>query len=259
MGIWIIIVLSIVQGATEFLPISSSGHLVLLYKIFGIEDNTILLSVILHLATLISVLIYYRRDIFNLIKHPLCHTNICIILTTIVTCIIALILKPMIETAFDGKYLSICFVFTAVLLLISQIISNKSNSRTRIDNMNINYKQAFVIGLSQGLACFPAISRSGTTIATGLVCKVDKVNATKYSFLISIPIIIASNIMELIEYCSSPTPLEFSIVELGIGFVTAVVVGLVSIRLMTNLVAKQKLYYFSFYLVIIALVSAIVM
>ncbi len=258
MTLLIIIILSIVQGATEFLPISSSGHLVLLYKIFGIQDNTLFLSVILHLATLVSVIIYYRKSLLALIRKPLCHTNICIVLTTAVTCVLALICKPYIEATFDGRYLSIGFVITAILLLISQMLAKKISVKSPITHMSISYPKALTIGLTQAIACFPAISRSGTTIATALMCKVDQKEATEYSFLISIPIVIASTMLELAEYIASPTPIGFSVIELIIGFAIALFVGVVSIKLMTNIVAKQKLYYFSFYLLIIALVSAII-
>ena len=117
MNILIIIVLAIIQGATEFLPISSSGHLVLVYKIFGIEDATILLSVILHLATLVSVIVYYRRDVWALLRRPFCKTNLSLILSTITTCFMALILKPMIEDAFGGSWLWLGFVITAIILM----------------------------------------------------------------------------------------------------------------------------------------------
>ena len=254
MNIIIIIILAIVQGATEFLPISSSGHLVLLYKWFGIENNTILLSVILHLATLISVIIFYRKELKKLILKPFCKTNICIILTTLVTCIIALIFKKTIESTFDGRFLSLGFIITAVMLFISQMISNKSTPSVDITNIHISYSKSIIIGLMQGVACFPAISRSGTTIATGLVCGISKSDTTKYSFIISIPIILASTVLETYEYFLNPTSMPFSRIELLIGFVVACIIGILSIKLMTNFVKKQKLYYFSFYLLVLALI-----
>jgi undecaprenyl-diphosphatase len=105
MGIFIIIILAIIQGITEFLPISSSGHLVLFYKIFNITENRILLSIVLHLGTLFSVIMYYRKSLIKLIKKPLCHTNLMLILSTIITCIIAIIFKNKIEGSFNGKFL----------------------------------------------------------------------------------------------------------------------------------------------------------
>ncbi len=255
----IILILAIVQGATEFLPISSSGHLVLLYSVFGIEDNTILLSVILHLATLLSVIIYYRKEIWKLITNPFCKTNIAIILTTIVTCVMALILKPLIEDSFGGSFLSISFAVTAVVLFISQILANNKLPSRDIRDLNISPTKALIIGLSQGIACFPGISRSGSTIATGLLLKNSKEDVTTYSFLISIPIIIASTVLEVAEYIKTPSVIPFSVLELIIGFVVATFAGLLAIKLMTTFVKKQKLYYFSFYLLILAIITCFVM
>lgn len=259
MNLIIIIILAIVQGATEFLPISSSGHLVLLYKIFNIDNNRILLSVILHLATLVSVVIYYRKSIIQLIKKPFCHTNIALIISTIITCIIAIILKSNIEDSFSGNYLSLGFVITAIILLISQILSYpKQPFAHNITTLNISYPKSIFIGIAQGLACFPGISRSGSTIASGLILKCNKNEITEYSFLLSIPIIIASTILEISELSSTNFALTFSILELFVGFITAIIVGILSIKCMTKLVSNQKLYYFSFYLIIIAFVSSFV-
>ena len=130
MTFWILIILGIIQGLTEFLPISSSGHLVLLYKIFGIENDTVLLSIILHIATLLAVIVYYRKDIWTLIRHPLCSTNRKIIVTTLFTCIVALILKPIIDLAFDGSSLAIFFVITGILLWISDWYAYKPSKKT---------------------------------------------------------------------------------------------------------------------------------
>ena len=126
-----------------------------------------------------------------------------------------------------------------------------------IQNLSINKKTAFIIGLSQAIACFPAISRSGTTIACALLCNVRKEDATKYSFLISIPIIIASCVMEIFDYIKSPTPFNIEIWHVILGFLVAFLIGLASIKIMTKLVNKGKLYYFSFYLVALVLILTI--
>ncbi len=255
MNIIIIIVLAIIQGATEFLPISSSGHLVLAYHIFGIEDATILLSVILHLATLLSVIVYYRRDIWELIRHPLCPTNTSLVISTIITCIMAVILKPSIENAFGGEWLWLGFVITAIILILAQFLGKKSSPSADITNLHINPWRAAVIGFAQGIACFPAISRSGSTIASGVVVGCNRDDVTKYSFLLSIPIIIASTLLEVIEYTQGSMALAFNAIELIIGFIIAFLVGIAAIHIMTKIVRKQKLYYFSFYLLLLAIVT----
>lgn len=294
-----ILVISIVQGITEFLPISSSGHLVLTYNLFGIKGETLLLSIILHFATLISVIVFYRKEIWTLIKHPLCKTNKLLLTATIPTVIFVILFKGVIDNSFGGDWLIFGFIITALILGVSDYLSEdktkvsksnyfktemslmtnspnstqniksrqsnnsyenrrglvdpaKNNYRPNttkekdITNININYWQSVVMGVVQGFACFPAISRSGSTIASALIMKVDKEDATTFSFLMSIPIIIASLLYELIF----PSPNNFS---LNFGFlilalVITSVVGYYSIGLMGRVVKKSKLSYFSFYL-----------
>jgi len=168
------------------------------------------------------------------------------------------VLKPHIESAFGGDWLWLGFVITAIILIIAQYTSKKNGYIYDITNLNISKVQAISIGIAQGVACFPGISRSGSTIATGLMCKCDRDSATKYSFLLSISIIIASTLLEIIEYANTPAPLGFNILELSIGFAVAVLMGLGAIHAMTRLVAKQKLYYFSFYLLILSIVVAFI-
>ena len=262
MSVWIIILLGIVQGASEFLPISSSGHLVVLYNVFGVQDNTILLSVILHIATLIAVVICYFKDILELIKHPFCNTNKKLIVATIPTATIVLILKSLVEKTFSGSFVIVGFLITAIVLLISQKLgnSNKNNvfktqsggfvtKTAHITNLNITYKQAFCVGVAQGIAIFPGISRSGSTIATGLICGVNKTDAADFSFLLSIPIIVAGMLFELIDVATGKAVLNISVFGLLVGFVLSFLSGLLCIKLMLKFVKNKKLTWFSFYLI----------
>lgn len=269
MAIWTIIILSIVQGVTEFLPISSSGHLILLYRLFSISDGSKLLSILLHISTLISILIYYRKEILQLICHPFCHTNRKLIVTTICTCGVVFVLKKFIDTTFDGDYLFVFFIVTAILLLLGDYFAERQEymSRTRgfmsktmqqintcnITNMDITYKQAIIIGLTQGVACIPGISRSGSTIAVGIMCGAK--DTTRYSFLISIPIIIASFLMEIIE--GDISTLNISIPILLIGMIVCTLVGLLSLKLTTRLSTQNKLSYFAYYLIAISTILVI--
>jgi len=254
----VILILAILQGLTEFLPVSSSGHLVLLSNIFGLDSSSKMLSIVLHVATLFSVLVYYRKDILMLIKHPLCKTNKKLLLTTLVTCLLVLIIKPIIDTLFTGKYLFVFFLITAILLYVSDYITyrrfktetgnmlTKTNSiTTNILDLNISYKASIVLGVTQAIACIPGISRSGSTISVAR-CMGIKNDATKYSFLMSIPIIVASLIMEILDGGNIG---QFSILEVGIGCTLCFVVGLVSIKIMTNFVSRNKLSVFSYYLI----------
>ena len=270
MSFWVLILLAVVQGLTEFLPISSSGHLVLLYNFFGIENNVKLLSILLHIATLLSVLIYYRKELIVLIKNPFCKTNRKIVVTTIFTCLVVLILKPFIDKSFKGEFLFVFFIITAMLLFISDYMADKRELLTRtsnfksenikiinkydITNMPVSYKQAIIIGLTQGVACFPGISRSGSTIAVSRMCGAE--DSARYSFLISIPIIIASFLMEIIE--GGIGAFEVNIGLLVLAMVICTIVGLLCIKVMTKLVARNRLIYFSYYLILLSIILIVV-
>lgn len=264
MGFWIVILLGIIQGATEFLPVSSSGHLVLFYNILGISENTLLFSVLLHVATLLAVVYVYWKDIIQLIKHPFCKTNRLLISATIPTVALALILKTFIEDSFGGGSLIICFFITGVVLLVSDFVRKKMLGKTTkqgvfdknpatndITNMNLSYKQAIAVGVCQGLACFPGISRSGSTIAGGLIFGVDKKDAADFSFLLSIPIIIGSLILEVVDFIKAPAPLPFSTFGIVLGCFFAFISGLLCIKLLLRMVKKQRLIWFSLYLFIL--------
>lgn len=258
MTIFILILLGIVQGLTEFLPISSSGHLVILYNFFGIKNDTVFLSIILHLATLLSIIIYYRKDIITLIRHPFCPTIRKIVATTIATCVVVITLKPIIDNSFGGSLLPMYFVITGIILYISDWIGSKNTPNYTPNNCNIldvqiSYYQAIIIGLAQGIACIPGISRSGTTIATSKFCGVKNDNA-KYSFLISIPIILGSL---LIEIMGGVDMSGINFVGLGISFVICFLIGLLCIKFMTKLLNANKMKYFSFYLFILSILLTI--
>jgi undecaprenyl-diphosphatase len=260
MGFFILIILAIIQAVTEFLPVSSSGHLVLAYRWFGIEDGTIFLSIVLHLATLLSIIVYYRKELLQLIIHPLCPTNRKLIVSTLVTGIVALIIRPIIKNSFSGDYIYFFFIITAILLFTSDYLSEKHyimsrtknfvsqsikmNDSTKITHMSITYKQAISIGLTQGIACIPGISRSGSTIAVGKMCRVS--DPTRYSFLLSIPIIIASFIMELFE--NRGTYFNFNI-SMVAAFVLCFVLGMLCIKLVSKISANNNLTYFAYYLI----------
>lgn len=265
MVFWIVILLGIIQGATEFLPVSSSGHLVLFYNILGISENTLLFSVLLHVATLLAVIYVYWKDIVQLIKHPFCKTNRLLISATIPTVILAIILKTFIEDSFNGSSLIICFFITGMVLLFSDFVSrkkmpykkikqgvfDKKTVTSDITNMNLSYKQAIAVGICQGLACFPGISRSGSTIAGGLIFGVDKKDSADFSFLLSIPVIIGSLILEVVDFIKTPAPLPFSTFGIILSCFFAFVAGLLCIKLLLRMVKKQRLIWFSLYLFIL--------
>lgn len=245
MSIIIALILGIVQGLTEFLPVSSSGHLVLFQKIFGIESNLILFDVILHLGTLIAVIIVYRKSILELIKHPFSKKMGYLVIGTIPTVIIALLFKDFFESAFNGNILFVGFLATSLLLFIASYCDSKyKNYKT------LKAKHIFVMGLFQGLAILPGLSRSGSTTCSSIVMGIKKEEALEYSFLLSIPIILASLVYELIF--SKVTLVSSDILPIIIGFVSSAIFGIFSIIIMKKVIKKNNYKYFAIYLIILS-------
>ena len=191
MEILSLVILGLVQGLTEFLPVSSSGHLVLLGSVFGIEDN-LFVSLILHLATLFAVVVCLRKEIWQLLRHPFSNLAIKLYVATIPTCLIVLVIMPLISTAFSGGGLAVCFLISAIILFCADILSKQKQC-----SEGVSIKQAIIMGIGQGFAAMPGISRSGTTISAGLIAGGNKEQTAKFSFLMSIPIILMSLLLEI--------------------------------------------------------------
>lgn len=247
------ILLGIVQGLTEFLPVSSSGHLVFLDKIFNVETgNFMLVSIILHIATLLSVIIVFYKDIWELIKHPFSKNGKSIIISTIYTVVVVLIFKGFFIDSFSGKFLPICFMITAILLMVTYF---KTKSPKYKSYKDMSYKNASIIGLMQGVAVLPGISRSGTTISTAILLNVDSDKATSYSFILSIPIIICSLIFEIYEcFVGNQSMYSGGVLNLTLAFVIALIFGIFAIKIMKKLAKTGKYYYFSIYLAILSII-----
>ena len=248
MSFWGLIVLGIVQGICEFLPISSSGHLVLLSKIFGVEDS-LFVSILLHFATLFAVVVVFRKQLWSMIKHPLSNEVLMLAVATIFTCLVAIILMPFLKTSFEGKLLPFTFALSAFILFLSEKFTKNKKGKS------LNFKHAVGIGLAQGLALLPGLSRSGTTIATGVGLGGAKSECAQFSFLLSIPTILGSLLLELFEFSLSGGVFSGSVPGLIISCLIAFWVGLVCIKFMLKLTEKTNFKWFAFYLWIISAVS----
>lgn len=250
-----LLILGIIQGLTEFLPVSSSGHLVLFSKIFGVEES-LFVSIILHVATLLSIIVVFRKKIWFYIKHPLCDDCKKLFVATIPTCIIVLILMPLVNKSFEGTFLPICFMLTAVLLTATNLLfMKKVPQKYDGGGFNITYKQAIMMGIFQGLAIFPGISRSGSTICGGIISGGERENVAEFSFLMSIPIILLSLIKELYELIFESRAISVNVPGLVIGSILAFLVGVFSIKFMIKLTKKMNFIWFAIYLVGISIVS----
>lgn len=237
------VLIGFIQGLTEFLPISSSGHVVLFGSLFEL-DNLLLLSVVAHVGTLFAVIFCYRKRLVELVKKPFNKTNINLLIATIPTVVIVLLFNHFIEDNFSTKTLIWGFLLSAVLLIIADF--KKDSFRP------VNKRSALYMGLAQGLALLPGISRSGSTLVCGLLVGVEKNEALDFSFLMSIPIIIASAVYESIKLFT----MQLTVNWLGIFIVmiTSFVFGILSIKLMLKIVKKNKLYFFSIYLIVLSLI-----
>ena len=266
MNFLIIIILAIIQGVTEFLPISSSGHLLIIYKLFNITSGTMFLSILLHFATLLAVIFYYRKYLLYYLKHFKSKTTINYLITTITTVILVFIFKNFLTSSFNGAYLVYSFILTAIIIFITDIKINchKYGNKLSINTTNItqntfltyntiNYTKSFIVGISQAFAVLPGVSRSGTTISTLIILNSNKEESTNYSLMISIPIVIGSLLFEIIDFIKTPEIIPFNFIELIFGFILTFIIGYFSIKLLFKIIKKQKLYIFSFYLLILSL------
>lgn len=223
MNVWQAILVGIVQGLTEFLPVSSSGHILLVSRIMGIEPS-LSFTLIVHLATLLSVVIAMRKELADFFRSKDKWGKI--ILATACSLVVIFALNGMLSDAFDGKYLGLSFLVTAALLVISGF--------AKPTKKEVSYIGAVIIGCAQGFAVMPGLSRSGTTISTALFTGVERSAAVSFSFLLSIPIIIGSATLDLITHGIG----SISILPLVFGFVSAFICGLFAVRLMKKLTSK---------------------
>ncbi len=257
MDFFVVIILGIVQGLTEFLPVSSSGHLVLLENIFGVSDGSLFLNVVLHFATLIAVVIFYRKKLWDIVKHPFQPITAYLIIATAITCAIVVLFSDFFESAFSGGLLAWGFILSAIFLLATEWVSRKYE-KENYPYIKVGYKQSILLGLFQGLAILPGISRSGTTLCAGIVMGVEKKDALDFSFLMSIPIILASLVYELVKCKFQISFADVGVAELAVGSITAFVCAILGIKLMLKVVEKVQYKWFAIYLLLLAVITIIV-
>jgi undecaprenyl-diphosphatase len=245
------IILGIVQGLTEFLPISSSGHLVLMQKIFGITEPTLIFDTSVHLGTLLAVFVVFKDDIISILKRPFQKITWLLLAGTIPTAIIGIAFKDSFEQMFHtGSTLGFEFLITGAVLLWSSMLKS-GYKRVR----ETSYFDAIFIGIMQGIAIMPAISRSGLTISGALFRKLDRNFAARFSFLLSIPAIIGATVFQIkdiVEVGSGNGP-GIGIGVLIAGSIAAALAGYVSIKYMLQVLKSGKLKYFAYYVLAIGI------
>jgi undecaprenyl-diphosphatase len=248
--------LGIVQGLTEFLPVSSSGHLVLVQRILRIEGPALFFDTLLHCGTLAAVFVALRRDIWNILRQPFQRITWLLILATTVTAAIALFFKDEIEEAFSsGRWLGQAFLITAAALFFSEYWSRKpGNSR---NDAEMGWFDAVFIGSLQGIAVIPGVSRSGFTLSGALFRRLERDLAARFSFLLSIPAILGAFVFQVRELIvisgfQSVNPEAgfisgLNVPALAAGTLTAALVGFGSVTLMLKLIRERSMVGFAVY------------
>ncbi|MDO5510936.1 MAG: undecaprenyl-diphosphate phosphatase [Weeksellaceae bacterium] len=245
------IIIGVVQGLTEFLPVSSSGHIELAEEILQVEQTeSMIMTIVLHAATALSTVVVYRNDIWEIIrgffkfeKNEQLWFVLKIILSMIPGALAGYFLEEWLETLFDGQILLVgcMLLITAVLLYFADQAKNT--------NKDVSFRDAFIIGVSQMIAILPGISRSGATISTSVLLGNDRSRAARFSFLMVVPLILGAISKKLID---SGGVLEVSNgTALFAGFMAAFISGIIACRWMIALVKKAKLTYFSIYCAIV--------
>ena len=269
------ILMGIVQGLSEFLPISSSAHLVFTSNFYKVIKNIpivqssneeVFFDIMVHLGTLIAVLIFFRKDVLNILKamwHALKTKNwedkeaklgLFIMTGTVITVMLALPINEIAEKlVYTPSIVGILLFITGFTLLYSEYKSKKLEEKKD----EVNLKTSILIGLAQGLAALPGFSRSGWTIATGLFCGLDRVTAARYSFLLSIPIILGASMVYPLIKIDIHEAVQYNWTAIIAGTVVSAIVGYLCIKYFMKFISKFSLAIFGYYCIIAGVATAI--
>ena len=264
--LWKAILLGVIQGATEFLPVSSSGHLVVAQQLLGWspEGSTILtFDIALHVGTLVSVVAVFWRDCLDMLTGKNWKMVFYLIVATIPAVIVGFTLKDWFAGLFTSVItVAIAWLVTGVVLILTKFVGSEGSPspslspRGRGENSeNVGWIRSILIGSAQAVAIIPGISRSGSTIAAGLFLRLEKTAAAKFAFLMSIPAIAGGAILEAKDAAAFPSEL---ILPLIAGFVAAVVTGYICIKWLLRIIKGGRLYLFGIYCLIAGIVTLIV-
>ncbi len=253
------ILLGIIQGLTEFLPVSSSGHLEIAKALFGddsLPQESLTFTVILHFATALSTIVIFRKEVAEILNglfqfkwNEELQFSLKIILSMLPAVFVGLFFEENLKSFFGGNLLLVgsMLIVTAMLLLLADKAKNTSK--------NVSYSNAFIIGISQAIAMLPGISRSGATISTSVLLGIDRTRAARFSFLMVVPLIFGKVAKDILGGEISFQSSEIGM--MGAGFVAAFIAGLFACKWMIALVKKSKLSYFAIYCGIVGLIAIV--
>ncbi|MDD2491105.1 MAG: undecaprenyl-diphosphate phosphatase [Bacteroidales bacterium] len=252
------ILLGLVQGLTEFLPVSSSGHLTIGKELLGIETTNLQFEVVVHAATVTSTLVVFRKEIFELLKglfkfriNPETEYLLKIALSMIPVFVVGVFFKDEVEAIFGSGLLvvGISLLVTAFLLMLTSVLKPVEKKLT--------YSKAFLIGVAQSLAVLPGLSRSGSTISTGMLLGVKKDEIAKFSFLMVLVPVLGEAFLELISGEFTSASAEISPLSLFLGFISAFISGLFACKVMIALVKRAKLTPFAIYCAVVGVICLV--
>lgn len=232
------IILGVVQGITEFLPISSDGHLALLQSLMNHTENIVIFDVLLHFATLISIVVFFRKDIISIKKSTLP----LIIIGTIPAVIFGLLINPLIESLYTSLFIvSLGFMCTGIILVSTKFIRQKELA-------SLTSTKALLIGIAQAFAILPGVSRSGSTVSVSLHLGLDRHQAFSFSFILAIPAILGATLLKVSEAGS----LQLINFEYLAGMLAATLTGLVSLQILKVVINRAALHYFGIYCLVLS-------
>jgi undecaprenyl-diphosphatase len=262
------VLLGIIQGLTEFLPVSSSGHLVLFQKLFGISEPALLFDTMLHVGTLAAVVAVLWKDIWAILRKLNQPLTVYLIIATIPTVIAALVFRKPLERAFEtGRFLGFAFLMTSALLIGAELLEKRSASRgkTAKNAATMGWLDALVIGIMQAIAIIPGVSRSGATLSGALSRGLDRDFAARFSFLLSIPAILGAMVFQLKDLVKDDTGTAGVPADGGIGAtamiagtISAAIVGFFAVRLMLKIIREKSLWGFAIYTGVLGILVLII-
>ncbi len=248
------VILGAVQGVTEFFPISSSGHLVIIQGIFGIKGPQLAFDIFLHLGSLLSILIYFRKDIINIITKDR-RTAFYVVAASVPTVMIALMFKDAVEELFARPHIvGYMLLATGLWLLAASLYDRLKKARPP---KKLGFINSIMIGVGQGIAVIPGISRSGATIGAGIFSGIGREAAFKFSFLLAIPAIVGASLLKCKEIGAGLNSGDY--LHFIAGAFTAMIVGIISIGILSKIVISGKLYIFGIYCILAASVVMVLL
>lgn len=252
------IILGIVQGLTEFLPVSSSGHLVIGSELLHFQEQGVVFDVCLHLGTLLSVIIVFRREILAMIKAPFqffsgntdddvkhfFFWDVYVIIATLPAVFVGLFFKDYVDMFFGSTLIAYCMlIITGSIMVIAQYIPERRES--------LDGWKSILIGCAQALAIMPGLSRSGSTIFTGMLLGIPRETIARFSFIMSIPAIVGAAVLQMGDFVQNP-PTSDVAVNLIAGMAMSAIAGYLAIKLLLDVIRKNRLQWFGYYCLVLA-------